>query len=116
MGRRDHEGARTCHAVNRAKNKEKLFHDGIGLIQESETDKRGILVGEVIGYMAKSDLYLQSKSFKGQKLFRIGRAPEPPEEGPGRPRKPFSKKRDAAIGAIRNIQEECGYPAGSPLI
>ncbi len=56
-------------------------YNGIGAIQETDADKREILMREVIGYIAKSDLYLQSKSLKGQKLFRMGKAPEPPAQG-----------------------------------
>ena len=68
------KGEGTYFPLNTAENKKKYRCLGIGMIHRSDGDAREILLKKVVSYLAKSDLFLQSKSFKGQKLFRTGRA------------------------------------------
>lgn len=76
----------TFWACNRTQNKSRYPVEGIGMIDHLDGDKRRALIDVVVAYLAKSDLYVQSKSFDGQKLFRMGRPPTVPEVKLGRPR------------------------------
>lgn len=75
-------------ACNRAKSMSRYPVVGIGLIDHSDVEKRGTLVDVVVSYLAKSDLFAQSKSFSGQKLFRMGQPPKVGTVKRGRPRNP----------------------------
>ena len=79
-------GSGTFWPCNRSKNKSRYPVEGIGMIDHLDGDKRRTLIDVVVSYLAKSDLYIQSKSFDGQKLFRMGRPPKVREVKLGRPR------------------------------
>ena len=56
------------------------------MIDHSDHDKRKALLEIVIAYLAKTDAHIQSKSFTGQKLFRMGQPPKDRIVKRGRPR------------------------------
>lgn len=73
-------------ACNRAKSLSRYPVVGVGLIDHSDAAKRETLVNVVVSYLAKSDLFVQCKSFSGQKLFRMGQPPKVGAIKRGRPR------------------------------
>lgn len=87
-------------ACNRAKSMTRYAVVGIGLIDHSDVTKRGVLVDVVVSYLAKSDLFVQSKSFSGQKLFRMGQPPKVGAVKRGRPRNPVQQGASHLQAAI----------------
>lgn len=79
-------GHGTYWACNRPNNISRYKQIGIGMIDHSDHDKRKALLEIVIAYLAKTDAHIQSKSFTGQKLFRMGQPPKAQDVKRGRPR------------------------------
>lgn len=71
---------------NRPSNISRYQKVGIGMVDYTDVEKRQALLEVVVAYLAKTDQYIQSKSFSGQKLFRTGRSAKPQDIKRGRPR------------------------------
>lgn len=80
------DGKGTYWACNRPSNLLNYPRIGIGMIDHTNSEKRQALIEVVVTYLAKTDNFIQCKTFQGQKLFRTGQPPKARAIKRGRPR------------------------------